>query len=181
MFTPATTGRLPPAVGSPPVTNLQQDRIADVSRRVSAAEDSAVHRHAVHADAIRRTLTTLRGGLHQAHAQCASVQDQDWAAYVSDLDRGLAELDVELARAADRPNGDRDVDDVLVVHSTALELAGWRLRVSLLGDSAADPSGVRQRLAAAEQELQSYRSGGGAPAPADALEKSVQQVRDAAR
>ncbi len=157
------------------MTSLQQDRIADVSRRVFAAEESAARRHSDHAGAIRQVLTTLRGGLHQAHAQCGSVDSQAWSAYVSGLDSGLAELDIELARAAEQPSSDdRDVEDVLVVHSTALELAGWRLRVSLMGDSAADPAGVRQRLAAAEQELQTYRSQG---KNSDSLQTSVQEVR----
>ncbi|WP_285627485.1 hypothetical protein [Kineosporia sp. NBRC 101677] len=162
------------------MTTLQQDRIAEVSRRVSAAENSAALRHPAHAGAIRRVLTTLQGGLHQAHAQCASVDHQSWAAYVADLDHALAELDIELARAAEQHTGsDRDVEDVLVVHSTALELTGWRLRVSLLGDPAADPSGVRQRLAAAEQQLQSFRSdrGSDSPAAAESLATSVQEVR----
>lgn len=155
------------------MTTLQQDRLADVSRRVTAAEDSAAQRHAAHAGAIRRAMTSLRGGLHQAHAQCASVNNQAWSAYVSDLDSGLAELDIELARAAaGQSDNDPEIEDVLVVHATALELAGWRLRVSLLGDSEADASGVRQRLAAAEQELQSYRSD-----RVGSLEASLQQVR----
>ncbi|WP_250030047.1 hypothetical protein [Paractinoplanes maris] len=136
------------------MTSQSEDRVLDLHRRLSGAEETATERHAAYAEAIRGSFGRLRAGLEHAHAG-SRVDDQDWAAYVAGLDRGLDELDRELAHAADRPAA----EEKLLVHASRLELAGWRLRFSLPGVARSDPDGVRDRLAAAETELDRYASG----------------------
>ncbi|MDZ5446949.1 hypothetical protein U2F26_30215 [Micromonospora sp. 4G57] len=60
------------------------------------------------------------------------MDEQDWAGYVAGLDRGLDELNVEIGRAADRPETGPSVEDVLLTHTSALELTGWRMRFGIL-------------------------------------------------
>ncbi len=158
---------------------LQQSRVADVRRRVTDAEQSLVQRHGVFGDSIRHTLGQLRHGLDRAHEQCGSVGDRAWAEYVSDLDRGLSALDSEVARAVEAPNGGPAVTDTLVIHSTALELTGWRLRFSLLDEASGDRSTVEKHLSMAEQELQRCRTAqaNGDQVGTTSLEQSVRALR----
>jgi hypothetical protein len=64
------------------------------------------------------------------------------------------------------------VQSLLSAHTAALELSGWRLRVSLLG-----AAGVHEQLLAAEQELHRHRTTGGPAAP---LESAIDDLRRAA-
>ncbi|MDR7277328.1 hypothetical protein [Catenuloplanes atrovinosus] len=105
-------------------------RAAAVSRRIVAAELSAGEQYAMFAGLIRDAFGRLRTGLGQAHARCAAVDEQTWATYAADLDRGLDELHMEIARSAEHAD-ERDLAQILRVHVTELELAGWRLQVSL--------------------------------------------------
>jgi hypothetical protein len=145
------------------VSTPSQERVAQVRRRITGAAQSAERRHPGFADTIRSTFDRLRGGLDRAHAQTAPVDGAAWADYVDGLDRGLDELDKEIARAAEQGG---DVHDVLVVHATGIELQGWRLQVSL--------PGVEPKLAAAQTELDRYTAGDGS---ADALDRAMQDLR----
>ncbi|GAB2577886.1 hypothetical protein GCM10027087_16460 [Paractinoplanes abujensis] len=136
---------------------MTEERVSDVRRRVTNAEQNAATRHGGFADAIHFSFDRLRAGLEQAHTTCGRVDNTDWASYVTSLDRGLDELDRELAHAADAPTA----QGRLLVHASKLELAGWRLRFSLPG--AGDAEGVRDRLSAAESEVDAYASGSSSP------------------
>ncbi|MCY1139260.1 hypothetical protein OWR29_14770 [Actinoplanes sp. Pm04-4] len=142
----------------------------DVSRRLSGAEEAAVERHADYAEAIRGSFHRLRTGLDLAHGG-STVGAQEWGSYVAALDRGLDELDRELAHAADLPAAETK----LVTHASKLELAGWRLRFSLPGAAKSDPDGVRERLAAAEDEVDSYAAG---RSSAPDVQRRIDDLRD---
>nr|WP_221374598.1 hypothetical protein [Actinoplanes polyasparticus] len=145
-------------------------RNEDLHRRLSGAEQAAAERHADYAEAIRASFDRLRKGLESAHAG-HQVADQEWAAYVAGLDRGLDELHLELAHAADLPAA----TGKLLVHASRLELAGWRLRFSVPGADASDYDGVRERLAAAETEVDSFAAGGSS---APQVHRRIDDLRD---
>lgn len=158
------------------MTTLQRARLDDVRHRVAETERAVGNRHADLAGTVRHSFERLRHGLDLAHARCAAVEESHWAQYVSELDRGLAELDVEMRRAAEDGPGP-DAPQVLVIHATALELAGWRLRTSATDAASADSPA--DRLAAAEAELERYRAActGGGSVSVAALERRVEQLR----
>ena len=152
------------------MTSQNEDQVADLRRRLSGAEQAAAERHADYAEAIRGSFDRLRTGLESAHVG-SRVDDQDWAAYVAGLDRGLDELHRELAHAADRPAA----EGKLLVHASKLELAGWRLRFSLPGSAKSDREGVRERLAAAETEVDRFASG---TSSTEAVHRTFDDLRD---
>ncbi|MBL7259898.1 hypothetical protein [Paractinoplanes lichenicola] len=139
------------------MTTLTEERVSDIRRRVTFAEQDAAARHAGFAEAIHQSFDQLRVGLERAHATCGRVDETDWASYVTGLDRGLDELQLELTHAADVPTA----EGRLLVKASKLELAGWRLRFSLPG--AGDAEGVRERLSAAESEVDAYAAGSSTP------------------
>ncbi|MEU4556930.1 hypothetical protein AB0F72_00970 [Actinoplanes sp. NPDC023936] len=159
------------------MTTTQKARLADVHRRVADTERAVSRRYADLAAAVRLSFEHLRHGLELAHARCSAVEDGHWADYVAQLDRGLAELDIEINRAASGGAGP-SAPEVLVIHTTAVELAGWRLRTSLPDSGLEEPSAVRSRLAAAEAELEQYRAECvTGRASATALERRVEELR----
>lgn len=122
------------------------ERLADVDQRIADAATTTAARHPHFADAIGHSLDRLRGGLARAHARSEAVDDASWATYVDDLDRGLGELDKEIARAAEGSIPGTSVDDVLTLHATGLELQG----VAPAGEPprpGAAPHGRRDRVA----------------------------------
>jgi hypothetical protein len=110
---------------------VKQERIDKVVRRVGGAERTFVARHPAHAGPVRATLGKLRDELERAHEHSDRASEREWSAYMTSLDEGLAELDVEIGRAADARLGSRTVEDVLTQHATALQEAGWRLQFTL--------------------------------------------------
>jgi hypothetical protein len=117
------------------------------------------------------------------HERAEAVDERRWADYVELLDRGLDELDIEVSRAAESADPGPGVAEVLAIHSSALELAGWRMRFSLHDDAAPEVTAVRASVAVAESELARRRTARGTDAriPGEALERSMEQVRQAAR
>lgn len=164
------------------MTSLREARVAEVDRHLTGAERASTGRHAAFAGTIRDSFARLRGGLARAHARCDAVDDRDWANYVVDLDRGLDEMDVEVARAAERPDTGAHVPEVLTIHVSALELSGWRLQFTVLDRSTAQHRDVQSRLAATMAELDRYRAAcaTGARPSADDLKRSIDELRDAA-
>ncbi|GIF47126.1 hypothetical protein Afe04nite_16650 [Asanoa ferruginea] len=154
------------------MTTAQEARAAEVDRRLSAAEHAAAERHAGLSETVRHSFARLRGGLERAHTRSDTVDEREWADYVTQLDRGLDEMHIELGRAAEHPDAGPEAAKVLTTHASKLELDGWRLQFTVLDADA------RARLAASEAELASYRAGD-RPA-ADDLERSLDQLRAAA-
>ncbi|MFF5084913.1 hypothetical protein ACFY36_48400 [Actinoplanes sp. NPDC000266] len=112
------------------MTSVKQERVDKVTRRVSGAERTFAARHPAHAAPIRASLGRLRDVLERAHEKSDLATEREWSAYMASLDQGLAELDVEVSRAAEG-RATRSVEDVLAHHTSALEEAGWRLQFSL--------------------------------------------------
>lgn len=88
-------------------------------------------------------LEALGFRLHAAHSQCQAVDDTRWADYVTQLDSGLDELHREVQRASevvDQRSGQdadgQDIEQLLLTRTTALELAGWKLRMETLAAQA---------------------------------------------
>jgi len=152
------------------VSTLRDARSAEIRRRLLGTELAAGRQHPGYAAAVRHSFNRLRVGLERAHTRSEAVSDQAWAEYVAGLDRGLDELHQELARAAASQLSGPEVQQVLLVHASALELSGWRLRVSLSG-----AAGVHAQLLAAEAELDRYRTAGGGPT--GPLESAVDDLR----
>ncbi|XVU21887.1 hypothetical protein ACQPZJ_32070 [Actinoplanes sp. CA-054009] len=112
------------------MTSVKQERVEKVVRRVSGAERTFAARHPAFGDPIRASLGKLRAGLERAHDKSDLATEREWSTYMASLDQGLAELDVEVGRAAEGRDT-RSVEDVLAHHTSALEEAGWRLQFSL--------------------------------------------------
>ncbi|GAA0503217.1 hypothetical protein GCM10010167_73730 [Paractinoplanes deccanensis] len=109
---------------------MKQERVDKVVRRVSGAERTFAARHTAYAAPIRASLGKLRDELERAHDKCDLAGEREWATYMASLDQGLAELDVEVGRAAEGRDT-RSVEQVLAHHTSALAEAGWRLQFSL--------------------------------------------------
>jgi hypothetical protein len=141
---------------------LRQARLTDVDRVVTGPG--------------RHPLADLRARLHAAHARCEAVDGASWAAYVTDLDRGVDELHHELARVTERPAPGPSLDDVLLARTAALELDAWRLAAAAAGSP--DPPA----LADAGEALARYREGLAAagPPPRAELETALARLRDTA-
>ena len=131
------------------------------------------------ADAIQRALNRLQTRLEHLHERSGSIDERGWAQYVSDLDHGLDELDVEIGRAAQRQGPGPTVEEVLLTHSTALELQGWRLRFDVPGLSTGEVATGRSLAATAGAELDRYRTAceNGATVSPDALNRSMDDLR----
>ncbi|TQS46266.1 hypothetical protein [Cryptosporangium phraense] len=133
--------------------NEQNGRQAEV--------DTAVHRAAETHPHLRATLDALRGHLGRAHAHSDAVDDGAWADYRDRLDRGLASLDKEEARASEA--GDPAAPDTLFATATQLEIDGWRLhfetRQERLDTGLPSETDRLRALAAAEDQVDAYRRG----------------------
>ncbi len=158
------------------MTTPRHDRADEIHRRLVDFETAAGERHPHHADAVRLALGHLRARLQRVHQTSAAADDRAWADYVADLDRGLDALHLDIGRAAEQPEKGPGVEEVLLMHTSALELTGWRMRFALPDAAAGE---VRSRIDAAEEELSRYRAAcaGESTAPAEPLVRSMDDVR----
>ena len=144
----------------------------------TAAELSARHpHHGLHA-----ALDELRTRLAEVHDRCHQVDDEAWAAYSTELDRGLDELQLEVARTAEHPDSGPSVDDVLFARTTRLELDGWLLRLEVPG-AAPDHARARELASVASRELADYspKTSTGSGATRAGLGQVMEELRRAAR
>jgi hypothetical protein len=147
----------------------------------SAEVDTAVGRIAEKHPYVRDALDALRGHLGRAHADTAHADDRTWAEYRDRLDRGLDELDAELARVGEPTDG--SVPDALFVKATQLEIDGWRLHFETRQErlAAGVPSEIdrlRALSAAAEGQIDAYRRGECTRAH---VEQAMNGLRDTAK
>ena len=101
-------------------------RAAAVDQRLARATAALCRDHPAHAAVVRGVLAPLRDRVRRVHQECSAAEAPAWAAYTADLDRGLDELAVEMARAAAA-----DVPHVLTTAATALERRAEDLRESI--------------------------------------------------
>jgi hypothetical protein len=160
----------------------REDRLADVTRAVRAVAHGASDIRA--AGRVRTALDTLLTHLVQAHARRQDVADQDWADYRTRLDIGLDDLRAEIARSTD-PGDDRaELEKVLFVHCSRLELDGWRLHLDAVahggGRGADDRRNAQELVTYAARELDTYSRDGGATAEREAdIDRIIGSVRAA--
>ncbi|PZA22818.1 hypothetical protein DMO24_03260 [Modestobacter versicolor] len=117
---PIVTAHAPETAPSPPA------RPASIDQRLARATATLCRDHPAHATTVRGVLAPLRDRLRRVHLDCQAAEAAAWAAYTADLDRGLDELAVEMARATQEPGG--DVDAVLRHTATVLEQRAVELR-----------------------------------------------------
>ncbi len=114
-----------------------------------------------------------------AHARYARVEAEAWAEHRAALDRGLAELDIELDRARQGgPAGGPSLETVLLGTAASLELRAWRLYLDTTfaagapaHELAADVERNVSRLRAAD------RTADGAAAARTQVEESLEALR----
>jgi hypothetical protein len=157
-----------------------QARLAQVETSVSraAAEIGAEHPH----HGFRAVRDDLAARLALVHDRCQHVEDAVWAAYTTQLDRGLDELQIELTRAVEHPDSGASAADVLFARTTRLELDGWLVRLDVPG-AAADHSRAREVASAVSHELADYRATAstGTGASRAGVEQALEELRRAAR
>ncbi len=152
------------AVDGGPGSGLRAERLTELDGLLAGGDRRPAGADA--ADAVAgRPSSALRTRLLRVHARCQAVDAASWAGYVADLDRGIDELHVELAMAAQRPVAGPTVDDVLLARTSALELDAWRLALDAGPDRPDGAPGPRPALAAAEAALARYRQQLGAADP----------------
>ena len=169
---------------------MSQDDDLDGSDRWSQVDrslDDAVARAELTGagTAMRDALAGLRGHLHRMHIRPQEVGQLVWAAYVADLDRGLAEFQIELTRTAERPHDGPSVEDVVYARLTQFEVNGWALRLAAIEDQTGQaPSSIEEASAlvpACGVELASFREAcaTGRPASRDKVDGVVQRLASA--
>ena len=127
-------------------------------------------------------LDTLLTHLVRAHARCQDVPDQDWADYRARLDIGLDDLRAEISRSTDPGDDGADLEKVLLVHCSRLELDGWRLHLDAVahgvGDGADGRRNAQELVTYAARELDTYSRDGGATAEREAdIARIIETVR----
>jgi hypothetical protein len=163
---------------SPP--DPREHRLAEVTRAVRAVGDGSSDTRA--AGRVRTALDTLLTHLVRAHDRCQDVADQDWADYRARLDIGLDDLRAEIARSTDPGDDGAELEKVLFVHCSRLELDGWRLHLDAVahggGRSADDRRNVQELVTYAARELDTYSRDGGATAEREAdIDRIIESVR----
>jgi hypothetical protein len=131
---------------------------------------------------VRTALDTLLTHLVRAHDRCQDVADQDWADYRTRLDIGLDDLRTEIARSTDPGDDGAELEKVLFVHCSRLELDGWRLHLDTaahgVGDGADGSRSALELVTSASGELDAYSRDGGATAERAAdIDRIIESVR----
>jgi hypothetical protein len=163
---------------SPP--DPREHRLAEVTSSVRAAADGSSATGA--AGRVRTALDNLLTHLVRAHARCQDVADKDWADYRTRLDIGLDDLRAEIARSTDPGDDGVELEKVLFVHCSRLELDGWRLHLDAVahggGDGADGRRNVQELVTYAARELDTYSRDGGATAEREAdIARIIETVR----
>jgi hypothetical protein len=162
---------------SPP--DPREHRLAEVTRAVRAVGNGSSDTGAP--GRVRTALDTLLTHLVRAHARCQNVADQDWAGYRARLDIGLDDLRAEIARSSDPGDDGADLEKVLFVHCSRLELDGWRLHLDAVAHGGGDGAARRNAedlVTYAARELDTYVRDGGATAEREAdIARIIETVR----
>jgi hypothetical protein len=157
-----------------------QARLGHVAASVAAAtaELGTDRRHR----GFRAALDEFGARLGRIHDRCHEVDEQAWAAYAARLDRGLDELQVELARAAEDADPAPSAEDLLFARTTRLELDGWLSRLDVPG-AAADRDKALEMASVVSRELADYRAAcsTGSGASRAAVEQAMADLRRVGR
>ena len=150
-------------------------RPAVVDQRLARATAGLCRDHPGCAQAVRGVLAPLRDRLRRVHERSRPTDAQAWAAYRADLDRGLDELSVEVARAAREPAG--RVDDVLARTAARLELRAWELRLHTAAGDDHRVTEARQLAATLDAGLDQLAATPARPGLRAGLERDLEALR----
>ena len=155
---------------------VAEEQAAAIDQQVRTATDRLCDRHPEMAGQVRGALDGARTRLRRAHARCARAEAAAWADHRADLDRGLAELDAELARVHEGAGtSGPSLEAVLLETTASMELRAWQLHLRT-----ADDASGRDLAAGVERNLRTLRAAAGTSddAPARALvEDSLEVLR----
>ena len=151
-------------------------RPAEIDRRLARATAGLCRDHPRLAPAVRGVLAPLRDRLHRVHSSSQQADAPTWAVYTAELDRGVDELTVEIARAAERQATGAEVDDVLTGAAARLELRAWQLRLGTLTEAGADTAEAQALADALVRRLADA-----APVTRDEVDHALADLRAAVR
>ncbi|QXG75545.1 hypothetical protein KUM42_17300 [Modestobacter sp. L9-4] len=148
-----------------------------VDQRLARVTAGLCRDHPASARAVRGVLAPLRDRLRRVHERCVQADADAWAAYRADLDRGLDELSVEVARAAREPGRASGVDDVLTATAARLEVRAWELRLHTADGDDARVAAARQLVRAVETSLEQLAATPARPALRAQLDHDLEALR----
>lgn len=161
------------------------ERWKEIDRSLDGTVAGSEHGAARLDMAMRDTLGELRVRLQRVHVRPHDIGQREWAAYMTDLDRGLAELPSELARVAERPEEGPSVADVLYARRTQFEVEGWTLRLAAIRDRMNEATSsieqVSDLVSACDSELFRFREACSTrrDASRDRVDDAVERLRSA--
>ncbi|MGY1857582.1 hypothetical protein [Modestobacter sp. SYSU DS0290] len=139
-----------------PAGTTSEVRASEVDAHLQTVTDRLCDGHPEVAGPVRTALGGLRDRLRRVHTQCGPTDATVWAAHRAELDRGLAELEVELDRATrHEPSGGPTLDALLFTTVSSLELRAWRLRLDTVGGA---PAAVHDLASTARREVDAVRA-----------------------
>jgi hypothetical protein len=154
-----------------------------VERALDQAAGSAARRHPRYSSLVHVELSGLMHHLRRALTGTSAPNTSAWSAYVTQLDHGLGELQIEMDEAAEQQDTVREPDvapgervrSVLRLRCRSLELLTWRFSLLTQGDDRVrrGPQEL-QALLQAERQLRRCEAAG---QPQRELEEAVQRVR----
>ena len=154
-------------------------RPAVVDQRLARVTAGLCRDHPTCARSVRGVLAPLRDRLRRVHERGRLVDADTWATYRAELDRGLDELSLEVARAAQEPGRGPGVDDVLAATAARLELRAWELRLhTVTGD---DPrvAEARELAAGVDTALEQLTTTPGQTGLRGQVERDLAALREA--
>jgi hypothetical protein len=164
-----------------------ETRLGRAGQRIDGLVAKARHARDDGRDRVGRRVDSLRAREARTRTRLRELRETDraaWEAGVAELDRELAELDIEMAIAEARLDAELAADDVAFAAAVDTELDAWDVHIDAMKARAAAASQharvkreaailrLRERRAAAKHKLQAFREHGSAAAPVERAEVS---------
>ena len=155
-------------------------RPAVVDQRLARVTAGLCRDHPACARSVRGVLAPLRDRLRRVHERGRPVDADAWATYRAELDRGLDELTLEIARAAQQPGrGAGGVDDVLATTAARLELRAWELRLHTVAGDDPRVAEARELAAGVDTALEQLAAAPGRTGLRGQVERDLAALREA--
>ena len=166
-------------------------RLGAVGAKIDGIVAKAREVHDNGTDRVGRRVDSLRAREARTRTRLRELREVDqaaWDAHVTELDRELNELDIEMAIAEARLDADLAADDMAFAAAVDTELDAWELHIDAMKARAAAAKlrararreaailRMRERRAAAKHKLQAFRKHASKTAPAERVE--VRQAMD---
>ena len=162
---------------APETADAPAIRPAVVDQQLARVTAGLCRDHPACASTVRGVLAPLRDRLRRVHERSRPADAELWAAYRADLDRGLDELALEVARAASGPVRGPGVDDVLTTTAARLELRAWELRLDTAAGDDSRVAEARQLVRAVDAALDQLVATPGRPALRGQLAQDLEALR----